>query len=99
MEYGQKTWNDSQWKIIMAHDAHPNTGPPTAPPPVELTYMTLNVGGPHVSQKRWAGLLTEIEQQRPVCVGLQEVCFRSGSNHMALTSQLLHTYVPMYQRT
>ena len=95
MEYGRKTWNDSQWKIMMAHDVHPNPGPP----PDELTYMTLNVGGPHISKKRWAGLLTEIEQQQPVCVGLQEVRFRSGSNHMALTSQLLHTYVPMYHRT
>ena len=99
MEYGQKTWNDSQWRIRMAHDVHPNPGPPTAPPPDELTYMTLNVGGPHISKKRWAGLLKEIEQQQPVCVGLQEVRFRSGSNHMALTSQVLHTYVPMYHRT
>ena len=84
---------------MMAHDVHPNPGAPIVPPPDELTYMTLNVGGPHISKKRWAGLLTEIEQQQPVCVGLQEVRFKSGSNHMALTSQLLHTYVPMYHIT
>ena len=99
MEYDQKMWNDSQWRIRMAHDVHPNPGPPTAPPPDELTCMTRNVWGPHISKKRWARLLTEMEEQQPVCVGLQEVRFRSGSNHMALTSQLLHTYVPMYHRT
>ena len=83
----------------MAHDVHPNPRPPTAPPPDELTYMTLNVGGPDICKKRCAGMPTEIEQQQPVCVGLQEVRFRTGSNHMALMSQLLHTYVPMYHRT
>ena len=44
----------------MAHDVHPNPGPPTTPPADELTYMTLNVGGPHISKKRWVGLLTDI---------------------------------------
>ena len=31
---------------MMAHDVHPNPMPQTARPPDELTYMTLNVGGP-----------------------------------------------------
>ena len=96
MQYGQKTWNNSQWRIRMAHDVHPNPGPPPSPPPDEFANMTLNVGGPHISKKRWAGLLIEIERQQPVCVGLQEVRFRSGSNHMALTWQLLHTYSFVY---
>ena len=69
------------------------------PSQADLTFTTLNLGGPHVSKKRLAGRLAKIDQQQPVCVALQEVRFKSGSNHMALMSQLLQWFVSPYHRT
>ena len=56
--------------IRLGNDVEMNLGPQHA------AFLTLNVGGPHLSRARWGKLLQEITASEPMIVCLQEVRFR-----------------------
>ena len=57
-------------------NVHPNPGSS-----IQGRYSigTLNVGGPHISEKQWNGLLQELSSTGLEIIALQEVRFRKGA--------------------
>ena len=52
-------WDAAQRLIRLSNDVHPNPGP-SPPPRPDLSFLTLNVGGPFLSRRRSGHLLAEI---------------------------------------
>ena len=85
-------WDLAQRLIRLSNDVHPNPGP-SPPPRPDLSFLTLNVGGPFLSRRRWGHLLAEIIAEQPAVVALQEFRFRSGSHHAAWTAAMDGDYL------
>ena len=56
--------------------------------------LSLNVGGPHLSKKRWNQLPLETTAAQPTLIAYQEVRFKWGYNHMCQVARM----TPQYQR-
>ena len=85
----------ARWKretLTLALDVHPNPGRPKT---TTLHAMTLNVGGPHLSRRRWGRLLQEITASSPQIIALQEVRLRTGEAHLAYTAKACPNYQPL----
>ena len=54
-----------------------------------------NVGGPHLSKRRWSRLLQEITASSPHIVALQEVRFRTCEAHLAYPAKACPNYQPL----
>ena len=87
-------WDYHARLIRLSNDVHPNPGPPT-PRTDTWCMMSLNVGGPHLSVKRWHSLLMEISQHRPHIVALQEVRFKTGQHHISWAAKVVPDYLPI----
>ena len=87
-------WDLAQRLIRLSNDVHPNPGP-SPPPRPDLSFLTLNVGGPFLSRRRWGHLLAEIIAEQPAVIALQEFRFRSGSHHAAWTAAMDDDYLPI----
>ena len=61
---------------MQSGDVHPNPGPNISE---QYIIGTLNVGGPHISEKRWNGLLQELSSTGLKIIALQEVRLRKGA--------------------
>ena len=85
-------WNFPAFHIMLSHDVHPNPGPNHQ----VLKLLSLNVGGPHLSKRRWGRLLQETSSLGADVIALQEVRFRDTQWNMAATSQLLPNYCPVF---
>ena len=81
-------WDYSRVHLLLSHDIHPNPGPSNQ----VLRFLSLNVGGPHLSKRRWGRLLQEMAATEADVIALQEVRFREQHWNMATTSQLLPNY-------
>ena len=64
-------WELAQRLIRLSNDVHPNPGP-SPPPRPDLSFLTLNVGGPFLSWRRWGHLLAEIIAEQPAVIARQE---------------------------
>lgn len=71
--------------LLMAGDVHPNPGPSSA-------FLSLNVGGPHLSHHRWAQLSQALRQHSPLVIALQEFRFKTGDWLEAQMAVLLQEY-------
>ena len=60
----------------LSNDIHPLPGP-SPPPSRSIRFVTLNVGGPFLSKRRWGRLLQEVTANESAIVGLQEFRFRT----------------------
>ena len=65
------------------------------PPRPDLSFLTLNVGGPFLSRRRTGHLLAEIIAEQPAIIALQEFRFRSGSHHAAWIAAMDGDYLPI----
>ena len=77
----------ARWKretVTLSVNVHPNPGHPKT---TTLHALTLNVGGPHLSRRRWGRPLQEITASSPHIIALQEVRFRTGEAHLAYTAK------------
>ena len=77
----------ARWKretLTLSVDVHPN---PSHPKTTTLHALTLNVGGPHLSRRRWGCLVQETHASSPHIIALQEVRFRTGEAHLAYTAK------------
>ena len=68
--------------LALSHNIETNPRPPTHP----LHLLTLDVGGPHLNQKRWGKMLQETTSE-PMILCLPEVRFRKGIAHVAKTAR------------
>ena len=85
----------ARWKrdtLTLPLDVHPNQGHPKT---TKLHALTLTVGGPHLSRRRWGRLLQEITASSPHIIALQEVRFRTGEVHLAYTAKACLNYQPL----
>ena len=78
--------------LTLSVDVHPNPGHPKT---TTLHALTLNVGGPHLSTRRWGRLLQEITASSPHIIALQEVRFKTGEAHLAYTAKACPNYQPL----
>ena len=62
---------------MRSSDVHPNLGPNIRR---QYSIGILNVGGRHISEKRWKGLLEEVSSSSPKIIAVQEVGFWRGLN-------------------
>ena len=77
----------------LSNDIHPFSGPG---PPRSVRFVTLNVGGPRLSRRRWGRLLQEVIANEPAIVGLQKFGFLH--NHLAWTVRMAKI-PPLYPTT
>ena len=63
--------------------------------PQEASFLTLNVGGPHLSGARWGTLPQDITASAPMIICLQEVRLCKGTSHMAYTARAGLNYFPL----
>ena len=85
----------ARWKLEtpnLSLDVHPNPGHPKT---TTLHALTLNVGGSHLSRRRWGPLLQEITASSPHIIALQEVRFKTGEAHLAYTAKACPNYQPL----
>ena len=87
-------WDYQARLIPLSNDVHTNPGP-TTPRTDTWCVMSLNVGGPHLSVKRWHSLLMEISRHSPHIVALQEVRFKTGQHHISWAAEILPDYIPI----
>ena len=73
------------------NDIHPLPWP-SPPPPRSIRFVTLNVGDPFLSRRRWGTLLQEVTANEPAIVGLEELEFRTGDNHRAWMASMAKNY-------
>ena len=83
--------------LLRCGDVHPNPGPRALG---RFGIWTLNVGGPHISEKRWNGLLHELADTGLKVIALQEVSFRKGAAWRGpKTEQILPNYKLLTAKT
>ena len=87
-------WDGGARLRKLSSDIHPLSGPPP-PPPGSIRFVTLHVGGPILSRRRWGRLLQEVTAIEPTIVGLQEFRSRSGDNHLAWLASMAKNYIPV----
>ena len=85
-------WDLARRLLLLSNDIHPLPGPGRLH---TFKVLSLNVGGPHLSKKRWNQLLQETTAAQPTLTAYQEVRFKSGYNHMCQVARMAPQYQPM----
>ena len=85
-------WDLAQCLLLLSNDIHPLPGPGRLH---TFKVLSLNVGGPHLSKKRWNQLLQETTAAQPTLIAYQEVRFKSGYNHMCQVARMAPQYQPI----
>ena len=70
-------WNLARRLLLLSNDIHPLPGPSRHRTSEALS---LNVGAPQLSKKRWNHLLHETAMAEPTLIAYQEVGLKSGYN-------------------
>ena len=85
-------WDLAQRLLLLSNDIHPLPGPSRHH---TFKALSLNVGGPHLSKKRWNQILQETTMAEPTLIAYQEVGFKSGYNHMCQVARMAPQYQPV----
>ena len=85
-------WDLARRLLLLSNDIHPLLGPGRLH---TFKVLSLNVGGPHLSQKRCNQLLQEATAAQPTLIAYQEVRFKLGYNHMCQVAQMAPQYQPV----
>ena len=85
-------WDLARLLLLLSNDIHPLPGHGRLH---TFKVLSLNMGGPHLSKKRWNQLLQETTVAQPTLIAYQEVRFKSGYNHMCQVARMAPQYQPM----
>ena len=86
-------WNLAKRFHVLSNRIHPNLGPHVHNPCV--AFLSLKIGRPLLSMRRWGYLPAEITAEQPTVVALQDFHSQKGSHHVSWTAALEGTYVPV----
>ena len=89
-------WDLARRLLLLSNDIHPPPGPSRHH---TFRALSLNVGGPHLSQKRWNQLLQETTMAEPTLIAYQEVRFKSGYNHLCQVARMAPHHQPIAHTT
>ena len=88
----QTMWDLARRPLLLSNNAHPL---PSLSRHHTFQALSLNVGGPHLSKKRWNQLLRETTMTEPTLIAYQEVRFKSGCNHLCQVARMVPHYQPI----